>query len=124
MLNGGAEGADRIGDYWGRKSGWVVEDYAADWSVGKIGGPLRNKRMAEVADLCIAFWDGKSRGTRDMLQQAYDNHIPIILYLWKMQKLEPGLFVENGTSIRISETTRFVLREVLIESELRTLLLP
>lgn len=37
---------------------------------GKMAGPIRNLEMAKYADGLIAFWDGKSRGTRDMITKA------------------------------------------------------
>ena len=35
-----------------------------------MAGPLRNEKMARVADALIAFWDGKSRGTKNMIDLA------------------------------------------------------
>lgn len=41
-------------------------------------GLLRNVRMAGVgADLCIAFWDGRSTGTAHMIDQARAQGIPV-----------------------------------------------
>ena len=34
----------------------------------KAAGPIRNRQMAEYADYLIAFWDGESRGTRNMIE--------------------------------------------------------
>jgi hypothetical protein len=36
----------------------------------KYADPIRNEEMAEVSDALIAFWDGKSRGTRSMIEIA------------------------------------------------------
>lgn len=53
--------------------------FIANWkSEGKRAGPLRNKEMVVAgADLCVAFWDGKSRGTLDCLTQATAAGIPV-----------------------------------------------
>ena len=45
--------------------------HPADWDKhGKAAGPIRNAEMAEVADALIAFWDGQSRGTANMISLA------------------------------------------------------
>lgn len=35
---------------------------------GKAGGPLRNATIAKIADRMVAFWDGKSRGTKSAIE--------------------------------------------------------
>jgi hypothetical protein len=41
---------------------------------------MRNEEMAALgADLCIAFWDGRSTGTKDMVDRAYDHGIEVEL---------------------------------------------
>lgn len=48
-----------------------MKRFPADWGkYGKSAGVLRNKQMAEYADGLIAFWDGKSRGTANMIETA------------------------------------------------------
>lgn len=72
VLHGGARGADQmtgvIADYYG----WEVEVMRPDWSKhGRGAGMLRNTRMLErQPDYVIAFWDGISKGTLDMIQKA------------------------------------------------------
>lgn len=53
--------------------------FVANWgSEGKRAGPLRNREMVSSgADLCVAFWDGKSRGTLDCLTQSTAAGIPV-----------------------------------------------
>jgi hypothetical protein len=42
--------------------------FPPDWKkYGKSAGYRRNKEMAEVADALVAFWDGKSKGTANMI---------------------------------------------------------
>ena len=36
----------------------------------EYAGPIKNEEMAEVSDALIAFWDGKSRGTKSMIEIA------------------------------------------------------
>lgn len=65
-------GADAIVTELAPKFGMALEIHRADWNAhGKSAGPKRNQKMAESgANLCIAFWDGESRGTLDMIQRA------------------------------------------------------
>ena len=68
IISGGARGADRIGEAYARARGLKCEVLAADWSTGRGAGYARNRRMAAVADALVAFWDGESRGTADMIR--------------------------------------------------------
>jgi len=79
IVHGNARGADRLAAEEAYKLGLLVEPHNADWeSVGKQAGFIRNEEMAkEGADLCIAFWDGESRGTYDMMERASKYHIPL-----------------------------------------------
>jgi len=38
--------------------------------LGKAAGFIRNAEMAEYADALIAFWDGRSKGTKHMIDLA------------------------------------------------------
>lgn len=38
---------------------------------------MRNRQMAEVCDYVICFWDGKSRGTKSMIEFAKQCNKPI-----------------------------------------------
>ncbi len=71
IVSGGAKGADSLGERYAKENGFEIERYLADWDTyGKSAGPRRNKKMAEVSDYVICFWDGKSRGTKSMINSA------------------------------------------------------
>lgn len=72
ILNGACgSGADWWAQKYAKLRGYHVEKYPADWqSFGRSAGPLRNKQMAELATHAIGFWDGKSRGTESMIDEA------------------------------------------------------
>jgi hypothetical protein len=72
IISGGAKGADALGEEWARQRNIPVERYEADWGgiYGRAAGPLRNTKMAEAGDVLVAFWDGQSRGTKDMITKA------------------------------------------------------
>lgn len=72
-------GADRIVADLAARAGLPDEPHPADWERhGKRAGFVRNEEMAALgADLCIAFWDGTSRGTADMIARAEKHGIPV-----------------------------------------------
>lgn len=77
IVSGCAEGADKLGERYASEHNLTVERYPAEWEkYGKAAGPLRNERMAEVADAVIVFWDGESKGTKSMIDCAKQSNIP------------------------------------------------
>ena len=71
IVSGHATGADSLGERYANEHGLKCELYPADWNAhGKAAGPIRNAQMADNADALIAFWDGKSRGTKNMIETA------------------------------------------------------
>ncbi len=78
IVSGCASGADAIGERYAAENGFKVEKYPADWKTyGRSAGPRRNEQMAEVCDYVICFWDGKSAGTRSMIDCATRHNKPI-----------------------------------------------
>lgn len=70
--------ADWLAELWCKANGLQSYPVPANWSLGPKGGPMRNEEMARMgADLCLAFWDGKSAGTLDMIRQAVRYGIPV-----------------------------------------------
>ena len=68
IVSGGAQGADSLGEKYSQDEGFDLEVYPAQWKkFGRSAGFRRNEQMAEVADALIAFWDGKSHGTKHMI---------------------------------------------------------
>lgn len=80
LIHGGAKGADALADAYWRKMGWPVEVHEAEWDKwGKRAGFLRNKDMAKSgADICVAFPQGASRGTRNMMDVARHYGITVL----------------------------------------------
>ena len=80
IISGGAAGADSLGEQYAQENGIAIERHPADWTKhGKAAGPIRNAEMAACADFLIAFWDGKSRGTQNMMMNAVKKDIPCIV---------------------------------------------
>lgn len=65
-------GADGLAERYAFEFGYDFTPYPADWKKnGKSAGPIRNSEMLKSgAEVCIGFWDGKSKGTLDMMTKA------------------------------------------------------
>lgn len=71
VISGTARGADQMGERYARERGFQLRRFPADWEQhGKSAGHIRNAKMADNADALIAFWDGQSRGTKNMIDNA------------------------------------------------------
>lgn len=69
FVSGGCRGADALGERYADENGYEIERYPAEWiKYGRSAGPKRNKMMADTSDYIICFWDGKSRGTKSMIE--------------------------------------------------------
>ena len=78
IISGGARGSDKLGEQYALDNGFKIERYLADWDTyGKSAGIIRNKKMAEISDYVICFWDGKSRGTKSMIDYAKQFNKPL-----------------------------------------------
>lgn len=71
IVSGHASGVDKLGERYARERGYDVALYPAEWNkYGAAAGPKRNREMAKNADALIAYWDGGSRGTKNMIEEA------------------------------------------------------
>jgi hypothetical protein len=72
IVSGGAKGADSLAELEARKLGLGTTVHRPDWSKGRSAGFDRNGTVVDDADVVVAFWDGKSKGTQDTMRKAYD----------------------------------------------------
>lgn len=65
IVSGGARGADALAKRFAEEYGHAYKDFPADWEAhGNRAGFLRNEQIIQYSDCCIAFWDGRSKGTK------------------------------------------------------------
>lgn len=86
IVSGGCRGIDLAGELYAEANptGRIipVKRFLPDWeNEGKAAGPIRNSLMAEYADALILIWDGRSRGSADMLKKAEAKNLKIYQYL-------------------------------------------
>ena len=83
VISGNARGADKVGEYLAKLWDLPLEIYPADWNQhGKSAGYIRNKQMADIADMLVAFWDGKSRGTAHIINTMKQQHKPVFVFYY------------------------------------------
>ena len=80
VLCGECRGADLLGKRFAEENGIPVESFPAEWKrYGRAAGAKRNKQMAENADTLIAFWDGESKGTKNMIDLMNGKTVHVIM---------------------------------------------
>lgn len=80
IVSGGARGADRLARKWAEDNGVTYKEYPAEWDhYGKRAGMVRNLEIVARADTVLAFWDGKSTGTKDTINKAVRAKKPVII---------------------------------------------
>ena len=80
VIEGGARGADRLARQVALDFGWKVVTFEAMWDTyGRAAGYIRNSQMLEEGkpEFVLAFWDGQSRGTKDMIEQSKAFGVPV-----------------------------------------------
>ena len=81
VLSGTARGVDQLGERWAEENKVPCQKFSAEWDAyGKSAGYRRNLQMLEVAQAVIACWDGFSRGTRHLIDEAHLRGLPVFVY--------------------------------------------
>jgi hypothetical protein len=76
-------GADYFGEKYAEEKGISVKKFPPDWDrYGKSAGPRRNRQMAEYATHCALFWNGQSKGSKNMkeLSEEYKLKLKVFNY--------------------------------------------
>jgi len=78
VVTGGARGADTIGHEIAIEAGHANTVMYAQWDVhGMSAGYKRNMEMAKISTHLLAFWDGKSKGTKHMINIARERGLVV-----------------------------------------------
>jgi hypothetical protein len=77
IVSGKAKGADSLGEEYAKEKNYPVKEFPADWKLGRGAGYIRNTQMANYANVLICFWDGKSKGTKNMIDAARNKSLQV-----------------------------------------------
>jgi hypothetical protein len=82
IVSGGARGVDDCAHLYGKEKGFAVLNfYPNRKKYGNAGYHIRNQKIAEEADLIVAFWDGQSSGTKSTIEKARALFKPVKIIL-------------------------------------------
>jgi len=94
IVSGGASGADSLAERFAKEHNIPIKIFKADWqdfsepcvikvnNFGKynaLAGHKRNEKVVSDVDVVIAFWDGKSSGTKDAIKKAESKGITVTI---------------------------------------------
>ena len=83
LVCGMARGADMLAYSLWANHNMKIHTFPADWKTHpRSAGYIRNAEMGNFADVLVAFWDGKSRGTKHMIDimQRLNKPVYIVRY--------------------------------------------
>lgn len=82
LICGGAAGADTWAKQWAEEREIPVKVFLPRWDQdGRKAGMIRNADMAAEGDALVAVWDGQSKGTKNMIEQAQRLKLPV--FVWR-----------------------------------------
>ena len=83
IVSGGAKGIDACAREYALRRGLKLTEYLPEYSRYGRAAPLkRNITIIENADLVLAFWDGRSRGTRYVIDNCKKRNIPVEIHIF------------------------------------------
>ncbi len=81
IVSGGARGVDASAREYAFRHGLKLTEFLPEYSRYGRGAPLRrNIAIIESADLVLAFWDGRSKGTKHVIDNCKKRNIPVQIY--------------------------------------------
>ena len=82
VVSGHAAGVDTLGEQWAEINNIPIKLFPPDRK--RYGRPhaafVRNKQMGDYAEALIALWDGKSHGTKHMIDYATKKGIKVYVH--------------------------------------------
>ena len=81
IVSGGARGVDTCARNYALSHGLKLTEFLPEYGKYGRGAPLRrNITIIEYADLVLAFWDGRSRGTKYVIENCQIRNIPVVVH--------------------------------------------
>ncbi len=97
IVSGTARGVDLYGEIIGTEFNLPIHRFPADWNnlnaepvlikknrqgnmYNALAGHNRNKKMALFADALVAVWNGKSKGTKNMIDTMKKMNKPVFVF--------------------------------------------
>ena len=82
IVSGGAMGVDTVAREYANRNGIKLTEFLPEYEKYGRGAPLkRNITIIEYADAVLAFWDGKSRGTKFVIDNCKRMGVPVKVFI-------------------------------------------
>jgi len=82
IVSGGAKGVDTSAREYALARGIRLTEFLPEYDKYDRGAPLkRNITIIEHADVVLAFWDGKSRGTKFVIDNCKQMGVPVKVFV-------------------------------------------
>ena len=93
IVSGGARGIDSCAAEYAKSHGPKLTEFKPDYDRFGRGAPLkRNITIIEYADRVLAFWDGKSHGTKFVIEECKRRGIPVRVFLYESKVIAEDNF--------------------------------
>lgn len=80
IVSGGAKGIDSCARNYAQENNIKLTEFLPQYEKYGKGAPLRrNLQIINYSDEVLAFWDGKSRGTKYVIDQCRKNNKKVII---------------------------------------------
>ncbi len=71
IISGGAKGIDTCAKEYCTKNNIKITEFFPEYKLYGKGAPIvRNRKIIDEADFALIFWDGKSRGTKFVINEC------------------------------------------------------
>ncbi len=82
IVSGGARGIDTCARNYAIRNGIKITEFLPQYDKYGRGAPLkRNLQIIDYSDMVIAFWDGKSRGTRYVIENCKKRNKKVTVFI-------------------------------------------
>lgn len=82
IVSGGARGIDTCARNYAIRNGIKITEFLPQYDKYGRGAPLkRNLQIIDYSDMVIAFWDGKSRGTRYVIENCKKRNNKVTVFI-------------------------------------------
>ncbi len=86
IVSGGAKGIDQSAVQFARAHAIKLTEFLPQYQIyGKAAPIVRNKQIVDYADSVLAFWDGKSAGTRSVIRYCEKIGKPCKIILFQQE---------------------------------------
>jgi len=87
IVSGGAKGIDTLAENYALNHNIKTNIFLPDWDkYGRSAGFKRNVKIISNADITIAFWDGKSKGTKHSMNITKDLDKTLIVVKYNVKE--------------------------------------